>query len=85
MVFFSARIIIFGFTLKLRGRKERSRCVSSCMWICMHMYVYVSTYVTQLYRDLEQVMRGRWGRGGDRIWEMPLSVRKGVNEDSAGD
>ena len=51
----------------------------------MHMYVYVSAYVTQLYRDLEQVMRGRWGRGGDRIWEMPLSVRKGVNEDSAGD
>ena len=47
------------------------------------MYVYA--YVTQLYRDLEQVMRGCWGRGGDKIWEMPLSTRKGVNKYSAAD
>lgn len=64
---FPAKITIFGFILKLHGRKERSRYISSCMWICMHMYVYVSAYVTQLYRDLEQIMRGLWSRGGDRI------------------
>lgn len=60
-MFFSTKIILFDFTLKLGGRMERPRHVSSGIWIHMHMYVYACVYLTVAIREVGEVMRDELG------------------------